>query len=123
MIRLKKHKLLINTKYETSATQLLKLTVTGSGVKINVGIKYNYFPLHIGSLYYQFISIDNILYLLLTKTHLENYYTASVHNAGYILSSASVRALLYSEKPTSYKLEFEKTDNENILAFKLIKEL
>ncbi len=121
MIKLKKHKLLINTKYETSTAQLLKLTVTGSGVKIGVGIKNKYFASHSNNLYYQFIEIDNILYLLLSKIYYDNYYTATVNGGGYILASASTRALLYSEKPTSYKLEFEKTDNKDILAFKLIK--
>ena len=121
MIELSKHKLLINTKYETSAQQKLQLNVTGSGVKIGVGVKYKYFPTHSKNLYYQFIEINNNLFLLLSTIQHDNYYTATSNGLGYILSSASVRALLYNDKPMSYKLEFEKTDNKDILAFKLLK--
>lgn len=121
MIKLSKYKLLINTKYETSTQRELRLTVTGSGVKVGAGVKYIHFPTHSGNLYYQFIEINNVLYLLLSKIHYDNYYTATSNGSGFILASSSARALLYNNKPTCYTLTFEKTDNKDILAFKLIK--
>lgn len=123
MIKLNKHPLLITTKYQTASHRELRLLVSGSGVRIGVSIQRLYFPEHKGNLYYQFIEIKGIKYLLLTTKIQPNYYIASnLNNSGYILGNACVRALLYESKPHYYILEFEKTDNKDILAFKLIKQ-
>lgn len=122
MIKLNNHPLLITTKYETSSNKQMKLLISGSGVRISNSVKKIHFPDHKSNLFYQFIKIKEDLYLLLSNKIKPNFYTATnINNCGYILGNSNVRKLLYKSVPHFYVLEFEKTDNKDILAFKLIK--